>query len=750
MQSRSATDKAAANKFGTFAGVFTPSILTILGAVMFLRGSFVVGQAGLISALAILLIAESITYLTALSISAISTNIHLRGGGAYFMISRALGPEIGGAIGIVLFIAQALSVPFYILGFTEALVTSFDSLKPYVLIINLSTAAILFCIAYIGAQWAIRAQYVIMTVLGLSIISFLGGLAAKANSATFSHNLAPSYTAIFGADGFISGHYSFWVVFAIFFPAVTGILAGVNMSGDLRNPARSIPRGTLLAITAGLLVYLSQFLLSAAGLDRELLLYQPFEALRDNAFLAGGMLVVAGVFAATLSSALGSYLGAPRVMQAVARDDLLGILKIFSKGSLHRDEPRRALVLTGMITLAVLYLASRVPGGAGFNAVATLITMFFLYTYGMVNVAAFIESASNNPSFRPRFRVFHWSLALLGSLGCGIAAFLIAPFPAVVALLMILGLYFYLRSRQLSSTYGDVRRGFIYSTVRNFLLQLASLPEHTRNWRPTILAFTGNPSTREALVAASIWLSSGRGIVQLASVLISNTGLSATHYRSAVRQMERYSQRLQLNAFPTVLMAENLKSGISNLLQTAGIGPIKPNLAVFGWPDQPSEQFFTGLRLTVELGLCLAVVRCNALPGPGRGKLIQVVWSDEQHGALMLLLSHLLSHNWEWSGARIEVLRKVQQQEGAQPAQAALQSAIHEARISAEARVIVSREPYPIWLTGVLDDADCVFSEFSLPQDGEAAAWHENFSQLTDAIPLTYLVYSQESSNILA
>ena len=291
------------NQLGTFGGVFTPSILTILGVIMFMRAGFVVGQAGIWHALLILCLAQIITALTALSISAVSTNTPVAGGGAYFLISRALGPEFGGAIGLALFFAQAISVPFYVLGFTEALVRTFPDLANNFRTIALITTAILFCICYVGAKWAVKTQYVIMIILGLSIVAFMGGAIVHFQRDVFLENWSCSYRG---------PSMSFWVVFALYFPAVTGIMAGVNMSGDLKNPARSIPLGTLAAVAVGFVIYGMQILLGGGAQSRDQLLDASFETFRNQALFGAGFLVVAGVFAATLSSALGSFLGAPR------------------------------------------------------------------------------------------------------------------------------------------------------------------------------------------------------------------------------------------------------------------------------------------------------------------------------------------------------------------------------------------------------------------------------------------------------
>ena len=456
--------------FGTFAGVFTPSILTILGAIMFLRANFVVGHAGVAGAVLILLLAKLITLLTSLSVSAVSTNMQVRGGGAYFMISRTLGPEFGGSIGAALFLAQALSVPFYLLAFTEALTSTFPASAPHALTIMLVTGAALFAVSYIGASWAIRTQYVIMAVLVLAIAAFLGGGLRLFSTETLQANMAPSGDPAF----------PFWVVFAIYFPAVTGILAGINMSGDLADPARSIPKGTLLAVAAGFVIYLAGIVVAGGAYARAELIARPYSLLEDNALFGTGALVAAGVIAATLSSALGSYLGAPRILQALARDDILPGIRFLGRGARGTDEPRRGLVLTGVITAGVLVAANR-AGEQALNSVAAVITMFFLYTYGMINLAAFVEGHGLNPSFRPRFRLFHWATALLGALGCFGVAMLIDAVAATTAVLAVALLYWYITRRQLAASFGDARRGYFYTQVRQNLARLSRMREDTRN-----------------------------------------------------------------------------------------------------------------------------------------------------------------------------------------------------------------------------------------------------------------------------
>ena len=731
------------NRFGTFGGVFTPAVLTILGVIMFMRANFVVGEAGVIGALSILIIAKLITLTTTLSVSAVSTNTRVRGGGFYFLISRVLGVEFGGAIGIALFIALALSVPFYILGFAEALVRSYPGLVPYFQVITLGTAMILFLLVFIGAGWAIKTQFVIMTFLFLSIIAFLGGALQNFSFATLQQNLKPEYTPVDFQNG-TAPFFSFWMIFAIYFPAVTGIAAGVNMSGDLEDPGHSIPRGTLAAVGVGFLVYLTQIVLCGGAYDRIDLISTPYELLHDNALFGWSILVTLGVVAATLSSAVGSYLGAPRVLQAVSRDKILHFLFFFSKGSKKGNEPIRALILTFFITICVLLWAGNEAGGAALNGVAALISMFFLYSYGMINLAAFIEDFGGNPSFRPQFRYFHWSTALLGAIGCAVITLLINWLAAIIAILIIIVLLWYLKAQRLIAKFGDARRGFIYKQTRNNLLRLRRMPEDPKNWRPNILVFSGNPMAREEIITYAAWLESRRGIVYLANVLVGNINELAPRRPGEIQQLTRFCNEKNYAAFPVVVAAEELEHGISMLLQATAIGPIRPNLALFGWSGKMErrQSYLNELRTASNLGMSLALIEAKGVPKPEEQKRIDIWWRGHKNGALMLLIGFLLSENWEWENARIRVLRVVEKEEGKEPAEELLQKLINLARVDGDVKVVVEEESFSRILHRNSADATCVILGFELPEKAQEAEWHDNYRAFVDEMPTTILVNS--------
>jgi len=731
---------SAGHQFNTFAGVFTPSILTILGVVIFLRTGFVVGQAGIRDALIILLIAEGIAILTAMSLAGISTNTPVKGGGAYYLISRVLGPGFGGAIGLALFLAQALSVPFYILGFTEALVQSFPVLRASFGLVAMGTALLLFAVNYLGASWAIKMQYIVMGLLGLSIMAFMGGAALLFRPAQFAMNWTPHYT----------GTYSFWIVFAIYFPAVTGIMAGVNMSGDLKNPARSLVVGTFVAIAVGGLIYLIEILLLGGAFVRDDLVSQPYRLLVQNAIFGAGCLVVGGVFAATLSSSMGSFMGAPRVMQALARDSILRVLAPFSKGSPLRDEPRRALVFTLFLTMAVLWVATRKSGMNAFDFVAAVVTMFFLVTYGMVNLAAFIELFSRNPSFRPRFRFFHWSTALLGAVSCLAVMVLIDVKAAGIAVVIVIALYIFISRRAYKVGFGDARRGFIYSLVTRNLWRLRTFPAHPKNWRPTFLVLSGNPHTRLTLSRFAIWLEAHRGIVTMAELVCGHLEEMADKRKVALERAENFIQQNKLNIYPEVVVARHFDEGIRVLLQAHSIGPIKPNTIVLGWPHEQERvvPFVAHLRdiQCLEKSVLCVVDKGVKLQAP---RSVDIWWRGRRNGSLMLILAHLLTQNREWSRTHIRILRAVTEEVEREQAHKDLLGLAEAARIEAEVVVILSKDPIATIVPRYSENASVVFMGFQIPESN-AEKFYTFFNDVSDHLPTLILINSNGQADLFA
>ncbi len=731
------------NNLGAFGGVFTPSILTILGVILFMRSGFVIGQAGIFHTILILCLSHAITLLTAISVSAVSTNTPVSAGGAYFLISRSIGPELGGAIGLALFCSQAISVPFYILGFTESMIRTFPGVAVHFRTIALITAAVLFIIARGGARWAVRAQYLIMTVLGLSILVFLGGALVHFDINLFSKNLGTGYT---------NNTYAFWKVFVIYFPAVTGIMAGISMSGDLKNPAWAIPAGTLGAVVTGFVVYGLQILLCGGAQSREELIYSSFETLCSQALFNAGFLVVAGVFAATLSSALGSLMGAPRVIQAVARDRLIPSLHLFEKGAGRANEPVRALWLTLGLTITTILWAGNGNTGQAFNILAGVVTMFFLYTYAMINVAAFVESFAANPSFRPGFKYYHWLQALIAAAGCAVTAFVIHPMTAVCAAGIISAMVILLRRRSLEVRFGDARWGFFYSRLKANLHQLAMMPIHPKNWRPAILVFTGNPKTRFTLMQYALWIGEGRGIVTLVRILPGNIQDLMEKRQTALTQLKKNLQDYGVSGFSTVMVLPDLDQGICAALQAHPPGPLKPNTVIFGWPSDPAraQSFTRHLRIVRAMGMNLVIINDKGLPQDQDTGLIDIWWRGKKNGSLMVMLAHLLRLNRQWADATIRLLRIIQDPAGVQPAKQALEALLRAARVKAESRVIVSTDSFEKVFKSVSTDASVVFIGFNVPEQNEAAAFQARHTRIFAPLPTIIMVSSIGDCDLFA
>ena len=690
---------APSRKFGTFGGVFTPSLLTILGVIMFLRFSTVVGYAGLWNALAILAGAKAISVITGMSISSVATNMRVRGGGAYYLISRSLGVEFGGVIAVFFYVAQAVAVTLYVVGFTEALISAFpDAGLPFRLV-GTVTNCLVFVSVYIGAGWTIRLQYGILAVLLLAVGSFFVGALEASSLQTLQANLRPDWQA---------GH-TFFPVFALFFPAVTGIMAGVNMSGDLRDPSRSIPRGTFLSIAASGGIYLGIAVLLAASTGRQELIGEGF-VMQERAFSPA--LVYAGVICATLSSALGSMMGAPRILQAFARDNVFRRLRWFGQGSGPSGEPRRAVVLTFLIAQAGILAGD-------LDTVAPVITMFFLLTYGTMNLACFYEGFIRNPSFRPTFRFNHWSVSLAGAVGCLAVMFLIAPVWAGASILLAAALYYGIARAEIEVRWGDVDSGLAYHRARKALLKLERERYHPKNWRPGILVLAGVGKSRLHLCEYACWLTADRGVVSVGQVIHGELEEFLERRSEAETVMRRFLQKEDFPAFPVVVVEETVHVAVKALLQCHGLGGMRPNTVMLGWSSDPENVgvFAATLDIAKRMKRSLLIVasaqeeRTETVEG-----IVNIWWSDGKSGALMLLLAYLLKTNGVWKDQPLRIIRPVPVKADVENIEKEMQAVLTHARIAAEVLVIPTDDPLEA-VREVMDPSAVLFAGFEPPDE---------------------------------
>ena len=459
-------------QFGTFGGVFTPTLLTILGVIMYLREGWIIGNAGLLGGLLIITLGFGITLCTALAMSSITTNIRIGAGGAYAVIAQSLGLEVGGSVGIPRYLSQALAVTMYIFGFREGWLYLFPD-HPAILV-DMATFVAIYGIAYISADFAIRVQYLIMAVIVGSLISI--GMAAATGSMQYSFQEIQLWGDFVGSPENDFGGSSFWIVFAVFFPATTGIMAGANMSGDLKDPKRSIPIGTLAAIGVSFVIYvLLAIWLARSATPEELT--SNYTVMMDKSFWPPA--VLAGLLGATFSSALASMVGAGRILQAmgahqvVPGSDWLSVLA-------DDGEPRHAMMVTGALIFGSLLVRD-------LNAIAPLITMFFLVTYAMICAAVLIEQSLDLVSFRPRLKIPLW-VSFLGLMGSLLAMFIINPTISLLALVVTLGFYVVLARRQLDAPFEDVRSGMFVALAEWAAKKVTELPTmQERAWKPNLL-----------------------------------------------------------------------------------------------------------------------------------------------------------------------------------------------------------------------------------------------------------------------
>lgn len=716
-------DEDSASGLGTFGGVFTPSILTILGVIMYLRFGWVIANVGWLGSLVIVTLATSITLLTSLSISAIATDRVVRTGGAYYMISRSLGIETGGAVGIPLYFAQAFSVALYTLGFAESLSNSFPVLADYQTPIALITTLLVAGLAIQSADLAIRAQYFIMAAIALSLLSL-----------AFGSPIAESDIGMWNVSGRVGE--PFWVVFAVFFPAVTGIMAGVNMSGDLKDPSRSIPKGTLAAVGTGYIIYMILPLFLATRADYTALTENPL-VMRDIAIWGGAILL--GVWGATLSSALGSVLGAPRVLQALARDGILPpMLRWLGQGHGDNDEPRLGTFLTLGVALAAVSIGD-------LNLIAPVLTMFFLSTYLVLNVAAAIEGFLASPSFRPTFRV-PWYLSALGAISCLWVMLLINPVAAVVAAVFVLGIYVWLERRELQSAWGDVRRGLWVELARMAILSMGMGDDtDTKNWRPHMLVLSGAPMRRWTLVELATALTHNRGMVTIASILPSGSR-DMGQQAALEKKIRDYLEKRGVQALVRLITAPDPFVGAERLVEAYGIGPLVPNTILLGDSEQDHlrADYCRLITKLYQSRRSIIIFRENPEKDFGKRRRIDVWWGGLQaNGGLMLLLAYLLRTSNEWRGAEIFLKLVVPNEMAAQAARLNIERTADALRIGARTQVIIAEgRPFPEILQESSATADLVCLGVAKPGDDLEAfvEYYDRLQTMASGLPTTLFV----------
>ncbi len=706
--------------FGTFKGVFTPSILTILGVIMYLRLPWVLGSVGLTQTVIIVTLSTFITFVTALSISAMATNMKVGAGGAYFMISRTLGPEVGAAVGLPLFLAQALGIAFYTVGFTELVIAYFPVLSP--VLVGVVTLAALTVLAYLSADLALKSQFIILGVLVASLAALFAGGEPRAAGAVVGEAL-PAGT--------------FWVAFAVFFPAVTGIEAGLGMSGDLKNPSRSLPAGTLLAVGTGYLVYLAiPVFLAGVVTDTQVLLDDSLAATRVARW---PILVVLGILGASLSSAMGALLGAPRTLQSLANDRI--VPRVLGRGYGAGRDPRLATVVAFLIALAGIVLGD-------LNAIAAILSMFFLTSYAVLNLSSGLEALIAGPAWRPDFRV-PWWVSILGFGACVAAMLMIDAGSTLVALALSFLVYVVIQRRQLNARWGDVRYGVLMLIVRFALEALARMRPDARSWNPNVLVLTGAPTSRWHLVVIGRALAGESGLLTVATVLSNedrDMDRRATDLRSSV---EKYLIQQKISALVKIVTDNNVTAGLIALVRSYGFGPLVPNTVMMGKAVTPENRVKHAELLALiqrRHSNLLILHEGEELPVLRRARFVDIWWRGHRGNfGLMLALAFLLRKHEVWGMSEIRVWRIVETEAEVQSATAELDALLGKVRFTSERQVIVYPEAESFDLIRKKSrQADLLFLGLRPIRDDESfeayADYYTDVTKKTEGLPPTALV----------
>ena len=696
-------------KFGT-APVFFTAISTILGAIMFLRFGFAVGNVGFLGTIAIILIGHAVTIPTAMAIAEIATNQKVEGGGEYYIISRSFGLVIGSTIGIALYLSQGISVAFYIMAFAEAfsslfsyLIETFDLPEWLVWLMQQKQAIgipALLGLTYImlakGADLGVKVLYIVVATLAIALIAFFLGSTEYSQDHEFNPmaTIADSFvsevteaeeTVPFASDTLqadtLTNSYSnqetvkkapppsnsnnrqspliplgFFTVFAIIFPAFTGMTAGVGMSGDLKDPGRSIPLGTLAGTIGGMVVYIFlayKLTISASPQD----LADTSKLIMADIAWQGWWIIPLGLAAATISSALGSIMVAPRTLQAIARDQIFPAPKVnywLSRGKGKSDEPFNASVVTILIA-AVFIMAGAL------DSVAQIISIFFMVTYGSLCLISFLNHFAADPSYRPRFKS-RWIISLFGALACfGLMFFMNAGYAFIAIFLMIL-LYFVIAYfNQDKKSMALIFQGVIFQFSRQLQVFLQKADkEKARSWRPSAIAFSSHTFDRLGAFDLLRWISQKYGfgtyIHQIEGYLSRETNAVA---KACKERLIKMTESTSSKIYVDTLVSPSYTSSIAQVIQLPGIAGTENNLLLFEFsknkPDS-LKNIVENFKLIKSVDFDVLVLGTSER-GFGLKKQVHI-WItsvDYQNANLMILLAYIIIGHKEWKGAEIKI-----------------------------------------------------------------------------------------------
>ncbi len=640
-------------RMGT-APVFFTAISTILGAILFLRFGWATGTLGFWGVILLIAVGHMVTLPTALSISEIATNKRVEGGGEYFIISRSFGLNIGATIGIALYLSQAISVAFYVIAFTEAFAPLFDWAQQTYgwnlprQVVSLPAMAILsILILKKGAGLGVKMLYYVVGILALSLVLFFVGktdYAATSNVNIFSQSIR-------------NGN-MFFIVFAICFPAFTGITAGVGLSGDLKNPGRSIPLGTTLATVVGMVLYLFISWKLAISASPEDLIND--QLVMSKIALGGFIIIPLGLAASTISSALGSVMVAPRTLQALAKDNSLPISSVnrfMAKGKGDTNEPYNASLFT--IIIAIVFVAI-----GNVNAVAEVISMFFMITYGSLNLISFLNHFGANPSYRPSFRS-RWWLSLMGFVLSIYMMFRINTVYALLAMVLMVLVYLVVSSQH-KDRKGMVAlfRGVVFQINRRLQLYLQGESERGENetWRPAAVCVSLDSMHRDNALNLMSWISVKYGFSTYIHLILGYFSRKTKEQAADIQRvlLDRSKSR-KGQIYIDTLISPSYTSAIAQVIQLPAVTGKENNMVVFDFDkNNPVQlkQITDNFSLVAAADCDVCVLGCAQVNVPKKKRRDIHIWiqkSDPENANLMILLGYVISAHPYWKKCNISI-----------------------------------------------------------------------------------------------
>ncbi|XP_070295228.1 solute carrier family 12 member 5-like [Salvelinus sp. IW2-2015] len=795
---------------GTLMGVYLPCIQNIFGVILFLRMTWMVGIGGVIGSFIIVFMCCSTTMLTAISMSAIATNGVVPAGGSYYMISRSLGPEFGGAVGICFYLGTTFAGAMYILGSIELLLiyilpqaaifkmeglegaeaeaAMLNNMRVYGTIVLSFMATVVF----VGVKYVNKLALLFLACVILSILAVYAGVIKTAieppdfpvcmlgnrpliskgidvcaktlesgngtvttklwkifcdspflnatcdeyfanNNVSFiqgipgvmsgilKENLFGNYlekgnlvakigiATVEGPDETLtnSNRYVladitsfFTLLVGIYFPSVTGIMAGSNRSGDLRDAQKSIPIGTIMAITTTSLVYMSAVVLFGACIDGVVLRDKFGEGVNGNLVIGtlawpSPWVIVIGSFFSTCGAGLQSLTGAPRLMQAISRDGVVPILRVFGHGKAN-GEPTWALLLTACICEIGILIAS-------LDAVAPILSMFFLMCYMFVNLACALQTLLRTPNWRPRFKFYHWALSFLGMSLCLSLMFICSWFYAIVAMVIAGSIYKYIEFHGAEKEWGDGIRGISLSAARYALMRLDEGPAHTKNWRPQLLVLVSTDVEQNVeqprLLSLTNQLKAGKGLTIVGTALAGTYLENHPQAQQAEQPYQKLPKQEKVKGFCQVTISSNMRDATSHLLQASGLGGLMHNTVLVSWPrnwkqaddHQTWRDFIELVRETTAAHLALLVPK-NIAAFPSNGERFSEghidVWWIVHDGGMLMLLPFLLRQHKVWRKCRMRIFTVAQMDDNSIQMKKDLTTFLYHLRIDAEVEVV--------------------------------------------------------------